>query len=148
MCCERCVQVLTDNTKPAIHVTRRGLLVWIGLVVFIAGWMFVLGILVGRGTAPVTLNAHKLETELAKLKARMVQKEEAKVEAQASGTDKQKSELGFYEALKKGKPETKLKIKPDSGKTPQAVIAQAQPRAHAAPQIAKPKPAREIRPGI
>ena len=136
---------MTENTKPAIHITRRGLLVWIGLVVFIAGWMFVLGILVGRGTAPVALNTHKLETELTKLKDRMVQKEEAKVEAQASGTDEQKSELGFYEALKKGKPETKLKIKTDSGKTPQAVVAQAQPQEHASPQIAEPRSVREIR---
>ncbi|NNK00282.1 MAG: hypothetical protein HKP58_07695, partial [Desulfatitalea sp.] len=34
----------------AIRITRRGVVVWGALVFFILAWMFVLGVLVGRGT--------------------------------------------------------------------------------------------------
>jgi len=41
------------NGRPAVQLTAKGIIVWGGLIVFMMGWMFVLGILVGRG--PVTV---------------------------------------------------------------------------------------------
>ena len=95
-------------------------------MLFIAAWMFLLGILVGRGTAPVNLEVGKLEKELADLKAAMTRKEHAKINAQTSGKDSGKPQLGFYEALKDPKQNKPHKDKPS------AIQAAKQP----------PKPAR------
>lgn len=40
---------------------------WIGLVLLISGWMFFLGVLVGRGTAPALFDYQRIETEIAAL---------------------------------------------------------------------------------
>jgi septal ring-binding cell division protein DamX len=40
---------------------------WIGLILLISGWMFFLGVLVGRGTAPALFDYHRIETEIAAL---------------------------------------------------------------------------------
>lgn len=69
-----------------------------GLLFFISVWMFVLGILVGRGTAPVRFDIQNIEKELTALKAALIKKEQ-----QSYYTDTQdpeaKTTLGFYEAL-------------------------------------------------
>ncbi len=79
---------------------RKGLAVWIGLTLFACGWMFVLGILVGRETVPVTFNMEKLQNELAALKEAVVKKEldQYKIDSNA---DIDKTKMGFYETLKK-----------------------------------------------
>jgi len=69
------------------------------LVFFVAAWMFVLGVLVGRGTAPVTFDTQALQKELADLRNAMMQKEQEAVEKAIRGEDEQ-APLEFYEALK------------------------------------------------
>ena len=124
---------VTEKKKPVVQITRKGLVVWCALGLFIAGWMFVLGILVGRNTAPVSLDAGRLEQELAELKASIVKKQEAEIEAQASGDVKNKPELGFYEALKKDPAAGKqFKMQPDPVKPP-SKPRPAQPEAAQAP---------------
>jgi DedD protein len=91
---------MARSSIPIIQVTRRGLLIWIGLVVFISFWMFVLGVLVGRGMAPVNLDTGKLEQELAELKARMLEEKQEEAASGVTGRTDEKPELGFYEALK------------------------------------------------
>ena len=90
--------VKKQQAKFLIPSKRR--LIWGGVALFVAGWMFVLGIMVGRGTAPVKLEANKLEKELTDLKAAVMQKQKAKINAQTSGQGNAKPQLGFYEALK------------------------------------------------
>ena len=64
--------------------------------------MFILGILVGRGTAPIPLKTHQLEQELKALKEAVLQKQKREIEARVKqGGDTPAAELGFYEALKK-----------------------------------------------
>lgn len=103
---------------PGILISRKGLLIWISLVIFIAGWMFVLGIIVGRGVAPVNLEMGKLEQELADLKAKMLRQEKAKLDAQASGKDSESPTLGFYEALKSSKKTEPFKYLPQASSKP------------------------------
>ena len=95
-----------------MQISRKGKLVWGGLIVFIAGWMFVLGIMVGRGMAPVNMDVGKLEKELADLKAKMMAQEQAKVEAQLSGKESNLPELGYPEALTSSKKEEPFKSLP------------------------------------
>ena len=70
------------------------------LVFFVAAWMFVLGVLVGRGTAPVHFDTQALQEELAALRDAMINKEREAVEKAIRGED-EKAPLEFYEALKK-----------------------------------------------
>jgi DedD protein len=74
-----------------------------GAIVLIAAWMFGLGILVGRGTAPVKFDIQKLTRELENLIAADVKKQLEPVELETAET-KTKTELEFYEELKKSGP--------------------------------------------
>ncbi len=142
--------------SASIQISRKGMLVWIGLFLFVAVWMFVLGIMVGRGIAPVDLEKDKLGQELAALKAKMLQQEQAKVEKQVSGQGGEKPQLGFYEALKDSKGEKRYKApavpkpkpkpapKPASKPTskprpePKAVVKKAPAPKPAAETVSKP----------
>lgn len=92
--------------KPAAPRQPSGKLMRVGLIVFLSAWMFVLGILVGRGTAPVKFDIQKIEKELAELKAAALQKTQSQAQktkpaaadpAAPKGLDQS---LGFYETLK------------------------------------------------
>jgi cell division protein FtsN len=80
-------------------LTRKGVGIWLCLIFFISAWMFILGILVGRGTAPVHFDMEKLQKELAALKKQVIKKEQDqfKIDSKAASN---KQDLGFYEALK------------------------------------------------
>ncbi len=90
----------TPKKKTAPVQTRKGLALWIGLFFFACGWMFVLGIFVGRGTAPVQFDIEKLQKELASLKAAVIKKERLRFKID-SGAAGQKTDMDFYEGLKK-----------------------------------------------
>jgi len=62
--------------------------------------MFVLGVLVGRGTAPINFDIQALQKELLALKESMVKQEKRAMEADAAKNG-DKSSLDFHEALKK-----------------------------------------------
>lgn len=79
------------------------------LVFFVAAWMFALGLLVGRGTAPIHFDTQALQKELADLRDAMLQKERVAVEKALRGED-HKAALEFYEALKKDGPDTAVQI--------------------------------------
>ena len=86
-------------------ITLKGKLVWIGLLLLVAVWMFVLGIMVGRGTAPIPQVNRSIEQKLAQLKAS--QSDKARTNSQSPGEQKQDipmTELKFYEKLKETKP--------------------------------------------
>ncbi|MGA6927598.1 MAG: SPOR domain-containing protein [Desulfosarcina sp.] len=112
----------------------RGLLIF-----FVAAWMFVLGILVGRGTAPVKFDTQALQKELAGLRDAMLNKERDAVEKAIRGED-QRVPLDFYEALKKDGPDIADQI---PGSQPSAVEA-APPAETADTQ----NPPRKSRPAI
>ncbi|MFZ0613256.1 MAG: SPOR domain-containing protein [Desulfobacterales bacterium] len=88
---------------PSRQSTRR--IAWgrYAVIVLIAAWMFGIGVLVGRGTAPVTFDIHKLTRELESLIAADTRKQLAPVEVE-TGDAKTKTELDFYEELKKSGP--------------------------------------------
>ena len=70
-----------------------------GIIFFISAWMFVLGVLVGRGTAPVHFDIEKLQKDLAALKEAVLRKERQSLSV-PPGSLAKGHELGFYEALK------------------------------------------------
>jgi cell division septation protein DedD len=129
---------VAKKRKSKSATPRKTLLIWGGVTLFIAAWMFVLGILVGRGTAPVNLEVGKLEKELADLKAAMTRKEQAKINAQTSAKGSGKPQLGFYEALKDPKQNKPYKAKPSAKQPPKP--ARREKRVRAKPIQAKKAP--------
>lgn len=77
------------------------------LLFCVAAWMFVLGVLVGRGTAPVHFDTEALQKELANLRDAMLNKERETLERTIRGEDEaEKVPLEFYEELRKDGPDT------------------------------------------
>jgi cell division septation protein DedD len=89
--------------------SRKGLALWIFLIFFVSAWMFILGILVGRGTAPVQFDIEKLQNELAALKEDVVKEELERFKIDSNAADN-KTEMKFYEELKVTKSEDSLNI--------------------------------------
>ena len=98
----------SPKKKSSKKQTRKGLIPWIGLTLFVCAWMFVLGVLVGREMVPVKFDIEKLQNELAALKEAVIKKEldQYKID---SNTDDSKTKMGFYETLKKTGGEAILK---------------------------------------
>ena len=80
-------------------------------IFFISAWMFVLGVLVGRGTAPVKFDIKKLSREIETLREADLEKQKAPVEV-VTDEEKTKTTLGFYEELKKSEPAPVPPVKP------------------------------------
>ncbi len=74
-------------------------------------WMFVLGLLVGRGTAPVRFNIKGLQDKLSDLKAATVDETTRHYQIAFQELDR-KMDLGFHEALKDDKSDLSSSTKP------------------------------------
>ena len=98
-----------SKTKKSSSLSRKGLIIWISLTFVASAWMFVLGIVVGRGTAPIRFDIEKLQKELALLRETGIMKELRKYKI-GSGADSHTTEMGFYETLKDAEKETELKV--------------------------------------
>ena len=86
--------------KYLLQLTGKGFFLGLCLLFLISGWMFVLGVLVGRGTAPINFDIQALQKELLALKESMVKQEKRAMEADAAKNG-DKPSLDFHEALKK-----------------------------------------------
>lgn len=105
--------------KPFIELSRKKALLWLLGVFFICGWMFVLGILVGRGTAPVQFDIENFKKDLKEELKTAIEKEKEEKKGAESYTTGQtssdgKQNLEFYEDLKSTK-DTTGSIKMDKG---------------------------------
>lgn len=141
-----------EQSKYTLGWTPKRVLGWGALVLFLLAWMFVLGVLVGRGTVTLPRKSQSLESDLAALKENALATEREAIEAQARESQEKTTELGFYKALKEPPPKppaqtrpspTPLKPKatPVKPKATPAVQAVAAPRPAAAPKpAASPKP--------
>ncbi len=90
---------MSKTKSTEYRISRRSLVIWSALMVFILIWIFILGILVGRGTAPAPFDPRRLEKELAELKAELLKKQRLEVDAVASGKLNQ-PEMEFFQNLK------------------------------------------------
>ena len=98
------------KSKYMLQMTSKGVFLGLCLIVLISGWMFVLGILVGRGTAPVHFDIEVLQKELKALKESIIRQQEERERVEIP-TVKEKKELDFYEALKGSQEDETLIIK-------------------------------------
>jgi len=111
------------SKEPALQLSTRGVVGWAGLLFFMSVWIFILGILVGRGMAPVQFDIKEIQKEIAALKNAQYERSLKEINKAADAISQQKG-IDFHEALKKteNKPEhlttndTRSKIKKKSEK--------------------------------
>ena len=89
----------TEENKSPVKKKNKGSGFWIALICFSSVWMFVFGVLVGRGTAPVSVDIEKLQNELIALKESVLQKEKEKLDIHSQGI-KESAALDFFDELK------------------------------------------------
>ena len=85
-----------EYTPPKERGIKGPIFRW-GFLLFVAVWMFVLGIIVGRYATPIDFDPKRLEKELAELRAAEIQKEKEQLQADAKAL--YDLELDFYSAL-------------------------------------------------
>ena len=96
--------------KPFIVLTRRKIAGWFFLIFFLCAWMFILGLLVGRGTAPVEFDIAAIEKKLAG-STKTDSAVQPEMPAQKDDlTVKDKTNLDFYEALKENREDVKTPV--------------------------------------
>lgn len=136
-----------QSSKYTLRLTPKRLIGWSVLMLFLLGWMFVLGVLVGRGTVTVPLKSQALDQELAEMKGKALAQERESIAAQAKESQEKTTELGFYKALKEAppKPPAQPRLSPTPVKpkaTPAKPKVAAAAQAAAAPrETTQPKPA-------
>jgi cell division protein FtsN len=114
-----------SRKKFILQLTGRGLVLWLCLIFLVSGWMFVLGVLVGRGTAPVNFDIQSIQNELIALKESMLEKERSHNEANLK-KEQDKNTFEFYEALKSKQKEETLEIPLDK-EQPKIITKKAPP---------------------
>jgi cell division septation protein DedD len=93
--------------KPFLVLNRRKLAGWAVAIFFLCAWMFVLGVLVGRDTAPIKFDIKKLlpkESDSSR-QPQAAQPDETPPDAVAV---KDKTKLGFYERLPEDQKDIKV----------------------------------------
>jgi cell division septation protein DedD len=118
-----------SRKKYLLQLTGKGFFLGLCLFFLISGWMFVLGVLVGRGTAPVNFDIQALQKELLALKESMVKQEKRAMETDSVKTGA-KSSFEFYEALKKKEKDEQIQIieKKVLSKTPPKTPSEVSPQ--------------------
>jgi len=110
------------SKKPFFVLSRRAIAGWLGVIFILCAWMFVIGVLVGRGTAPVKFDIDGLQTKL-EFPGQDQKKGEMGQSQAESDTVKDKTKLDFYEALPEDREDTKI----DEKKSTQVINKKVEP---------------------
>lgn len=122
----------TAKRKPVWQLSRRGVYGGIALALTACAWTFFLGVLVGRGTAPVKFDMEKLGQDLHALREK-VQDQQAQQLQTYSVAVENKSNMDFYEDLKQSG--ENLAIDPNmTRRPPQPTIVPDAPHRSQAPE--------------
>ena len=89
----------TPKRKAVLQLSRKGVYGGIAGVLAACAWTFFLGVLVGRGTAPVQFDIEKLGQDLQALREQVQHHQARQLESYSAAVEN-KSELDFYEDLK------------------------------------------------
>jgi cell division protein FtsN len=118
------------SKKPFLVLSRRALIGWACFIFFVCAWMFVVGVLVGRDTAPIKFDIAGIQKKLEAAKEDLEKKERSRIQGK-SGVTKDKTKLDFYEALRDNREDTQLdkkKLSPSISKKAEPLPAKKPPR--------------------
>ena len=122
--------------KTFISLTRKAAAGWAVVIILISAWMFGVGVMVGRGTAPVGFDLDQLKRTIESLQ-KAAQQAPKGGPLLPSSEMKNKTDLGFYESLPKSREDAELPniapappaaSKPEAG-PPKSAEAQANVKA-------------------
>ncbi|MBL0714789.1 MAG: hypothetical protein JJV98_13930, partial [Desulfosarcina sp.] len=116
--------------RPYFQLTRRGTYGSLLVIVAACAWMFFVGVLVGRGTAPIQFDMEALSRELKALKQSSEDRRRRQLETYAAAREDQ-SALDVYEELKRS--DDKLTIDPSLSRQTPAPTARTEVAPPAAP---------------
>ena len=117
------------SKKPFLVLSRRAIAAWLGVIFLLCAWMFVIGILVGRGTAPVKFDIDNLQADLEDSANHLGQNQKGQPPGR-SDIVRDKTELDFYEAL----PEDRQDDRIDKEKLPPVISKKVEPPADKKPE--------------
>lgn len=113
--------------KPFKVLTRKAIIGWLVVIFVACGWMFALGVLVGRDQAPIKYDINAIGKQLSKLKQRDSVTDSGAANKK-SGGPKDKNQLDFYEALPENREDTRIpKIPKPAPEEPTAPAKMAKP---------------------
>jgi cell division protein FtsN len=98
---------VSRSKKPFVVLSRKSIAGWLGVVFVLCAWMFVVGLLVGRGTAPVKFKVDGLQTKLEISRQDFKNKQKGRSRG-GSEIVTDKTKLDFYEALPEDRDDTKI----------------------------------------
>jgi cell division septation protein DedD len=101
------------SKKPFFVLSRRAIAGWLAVIFILCAWMFVIGLLVGRGTAPVKFDIDGLQSKLEVSRQDLKKRQKGRARGD-SGIVKDKTKLDFYEALPEDREDTKIDEKKSS----------------------------------
>ena len=110
------------SKKPFLVLSRRALTGWACFIFFVCAWMFVVGVLVGRDTAPIKFEVAGIQKKLEAAREDLENKERSRIQGK-SGIAKDKTKLDFYEALRDNREDTQL----DKKKLSSSINKKAEP---------------------
>ena len=93
--------------KPFLVLRRRASAGWLGVIFMLGAWLFIIGFLVGRGTAPVKFDIDGLHTRL-EVSGLNQEKGAGGQSRGGSSIVKDKTKLDFYEALPEDRKDTQI----------------------------------------
>ena len=95
------------SKKPFLVLSRRAIAGWLGVIFILCAWMFISGVLVGSGTAPVKFDIDDLQRKL-EISDQNQKKGAGGQPRGESSIVKDKTKLDFYEALPEDRKDTKI----------------------------------------
>lgn len=95
------------SKKPFLVLSRRAIAGWLGVIFILCAWMFVIGILVGRGTAPVKFDIDGLQSKLEASRQSIDKTRKGQAQADSDIVE-DKTNFDFYEALPANREDTKI----------------------------------------
>lgn len=128
--------------KPFKVLTRKAVIGWLVVIFIACGWMFALGVLVGRDQAPIEYDLEAIEKQLSKLKQREAATGSGGADKK-SGGPKDKNQLDFYEALPENREDTTLPKRPKPKPKPKTRLKKPNPPAKGVEPPQKPSDAKQ-----
>ncbi|MFO7707775.1 MAG: SPOR domain-containing protein, partial [Desulfobacterales bacterium] len=127
-----------SRAKPALVLSRKAVVGWVAAVFAISGWMFGMGVMVGRDSAPIRFDLDQLKKTLGSLQ-RSEQTAKRGTPAADPAQMKDKTKLDFYEVLPKNREDTDMpKLPKPAPATPAAAKPEPQaPKSQESPAAAK-----------
>ncbi len=113
----------SGESSPARRLkTRRTL--WIAAILFVSAWTFFLGVLVGRGVAPLHYDIEELKKQLAQAKASLLESEIKQFKIPAKSQEAP-ADFSFYDALRESR--KKPAVKKETPEVPKTQAPQKPP---------------------